>query len=279
MIRSTGQVPGEGVPEPARVVPLGPRGAVHSNGPGPNTERLQQSREPVGREPLPSALDADARRYIFLIQGTEFPAAEAAVFSPDFGVTIFSFSDIGYVTDDDWDEVDPEELLKGIGEATEDSNEDRVKNGYDAVHVKGWATEPQYDVGRKIAFWAIELQTDKGQTNINSIALKLGRYGVMEILLIVPPEIFAGSSANLETMLATHTYDDGHGYAEYQDGDKVAALSLAALVAAAAGAKLGKGGLLALLAVLVVFLKKGWVVIAVVIGGVWTWQRHRKKQA
>ncbi len=222
--------------------------------------------------------DADARRFLFLANGAEFPETEAVVFSPVFGITTFAFSDIGYVTDDDWSEVDPDGLLKGISEGTEESNEARVRNGYPAIHVKGWATEPWYDAERRIAFWALELQTDVGQTIINSIALKLGRYGFMEITLIVLPENVSGSSETLESILATHAYNDGQRYADFQDGDKVATLGLAALVAAVAAAKLGKGGLAALLAVLVVFLKKGWVVIAAILGGSWAWLQRRKKQ-
>jgi uncharacterized membrane-anchored protein len=221
--------------------------------------------------------DADARRYMFITNGTEFPEAEAVVFSPVFGTTMLEFAKIGYVTDDDWGELDPKVILESLNESVEDSNEERVRNGYGALHVKGWVTAPRYDAERRIAFWAIELQMDTGETIINSSALKLGRYGFMGITLIVEPERFAGSSANLETMLATHAFNQGHSYAEYQEGDQVAALSLAALVASAAGAKVGKGGLLALLAVLFVFLKKSWVVIAVAVGAVLAWLRRQNE--
>ena len=223
--------------------------------------------------------DADARRFLFLTNGTEFPETEAVVFSPAFGITTFAFADIGFVRDGDWSELDPDGLLERISEGVEESNEERVRNGYPALHVKGWATEPWYDAERRIAFWALELQTDAGLTVVNSTALKMGRYGFMQITLIVPPESVAGSSETLETILATHAYDDGQRYVDFQDGDKVATLGLAALVAAVAAAKLGKGGLAALLAVLFVFLKKGWVVIVAVLAGASAWLKRRKKQA
>ncbi|MBK8197809.1 MAG: DUF2167 domain-containing protein [Acidobacteria bacterium] len=68
-------------------------------------------------------------------------------------------------------------------------------------------------------------------------------------------------------VLATAAFNAGQTYSDFQEGDKTAGYGVAALIAGGAGvAVLKKTGLLA---ILLVFLKKAWILIPIVFGGLW----------
>jgi uncharacterized membrane-anchored protein len=63
-------------------------------------------------------------------------------------------------------------------------------------------------------------------------------------------------------LLADYSFQSGHRYAEYRQGDKVAQYGLAALIAGGAAVGAAKLGLFAWLAV---FFKKAWKLIVVAV--------------
>lgn len=210
----------------------------------------------------------DAERILFLMNAREFPKTEAVLYDDESGVFVtFEFVDEGYVKDEDWTDVDPAAFLKSIREGTEAGNEERAKYGIAPMHVRGWLREPTYDADGGIVSWAIEFDDGDGVT-VNATALKLSRYGYEELTWVGSGEQYGQLGGLLDTALADHAFNEGHRYADYQDGDKVAAYGLAALVAAVAGAKLGKGIIATILAFGLVFLKKGWIVIVLALGGI-----------
>lgn len=212
---------------------------------------------------------ADAERMLFLMNGREFPRTEAVLYDDESDVFVtYEFVDDGYVKDEDWTDVDPAAFLESISESTEAGNEDRAKYGIAAMHVRGWLNEPTYNAGSNTVTWAIEID-DGDSVTVNATALKLSRYGYEEFTWVGSAERYQQLGSLLDTALADHAFNEGHRYADFADGDKVAAYGLAALVATVAGAKLGKGIIATILAFAVVFLKKGWIVIVVALGGVW----------
>src|SRR5262249_21686589 len=51
---------------------------------------------------------------------------------------IFTFSDVGYVKDDEKDKLDASALLDNIKEGTKNANQERRKQGYETIQVVGW---------------------------------------------------------------------------------------------------------------------------------------------
>lgn len=213
-------------------------------------------------------LGGEAERLLFLMNGREFPLTEAVLVDHESNVFVtFEFFDEGFVSDEDWSDVDPAAFLDSIREGTEAGNEERVKYGISPMHVRGWLREPSYDEATNTVSWAIEF--DEGDdVTVNATALKLSRHGYEELTWVGSSEQYAELGSFLNTALADHAFDEGHRYADFQEGDKVATYGIAALVAAAVGAKLGKGIIATIIAFALVFLKKGWIVIVVALGGI-----------
>lgn len=214
-------------------------------------------------------LGADAQRYSWLISGIEFPATEA-VLSRESGDSdvYYEWRDEGYVSDSDWSDVDGDELLKQYRDATEASNEERVANGFKPMHVTGWLEPPHYDAATKTVTYALEL-ADDGSSWANAVALRLGRAGYTELTWVGPIEQFKNASGRpelLDQALTSHAFEEGYRYADFKEGDKVAAYGIAGLVATALGVKFSKGIIAAVIAF--VIAGKKVIIPLVVVAGV-----------
>lgn len=238
----------------------------------PGSYKLETSNSAVAFDTGRSLLvGPDAERLLFLMNAVQFPNTEAVLYDDESGVMVtFEFFEEGYVEDGDWTDVEASKLLDDIRAGTRDANREREKYGLGTMEVTGWAEEPNYDAETNTVRWAIEFAEGEG-TTINATALSLSRSGYEQLTWVGSREQYAQLSGLLTTALDNHAFDEGHRYADFKDGDKVAAYGVAALVAAATGAKLGKGVIAAIIAVAVVFLKKGWIVILLALGGIGAW--------
>jgi uncharacterized membrane-anchored protein len=177
---------------------------------------------------------------------------------------MFEFADIGYVKDDDKDKLDADKMLAGFKEGTAEQNKQRVAMGRPPLEIVGWEQPPHYDETTHNLTWAIRC-TSEGRQILNYNTRRLGRLGVMEVVLICEPDQLQGTLPTFTSLLAGYSFQTGNNYAEYRKGDKVAKYGLAALVlggAAVGAAKLG------LLAWLLPFLKKGWILIVAAFAGI-----------
>jgi uncharacterized membrane-anchored protein len=163
-------------------------------------------------------------------------------------LVILEWDPMGYVKDDEKDEIDADALLENIREATEEGNKERKKMGSSALHVVGWSQPPYYDQATHNLTWALLGEDDEGARFVNHNVRVLGRTGVMSITLIDSPERIAASRPQVDGLLTAFAYKQGKTYAEWVPGDKVAEYGLTALVAAGAGAAAVKLGFFAFLA-------------------------------
>ncbi|WP_119462885.1 DUF2167 domain-containing protein [Rhodospirillaceae bacterium SYSU D60014] len=212
----------------------------------------------------------DAQRYEFLVNGVEFPETEAVITNADDSErVVFEYIEAGYVTDDDWSDLDADALLEEIQAGTEEGNKQRQANGITSLTVIGWLKRPRFDAERKIAFWALKVKEGEDEL-INAIAIRLSRHGYHKVIWVGDAERYEGTPRILQAALNGHAYEAGYRYADYVDGDALAGFGVASLVAASAGgSKVGKGVLAAILAAVVLFAKKAWFLVFVAIGGVW----------
>ena len=58
---------------------------------------------------------------------------------------MLTFEPMGYVNDDDAEEIDYGWLLTDMKEATRDQSAERVRAGYGPVELIGWAEQPHYE--------------------------------------------------------------------------------------------------------------------------------------
>jgi uncharacterized membrane-anchored protein len=211
----------------------------------------------------PDSLD----RFYELTQNSRSGQEVGVLMSPSDWMLFFDFDPVGYVKDDDKDQLDPQKLMSAMTEGEEESNAARQERGWEAIKVAGWATQPHYDEKTNHLKWAINLTSSADNHQevwINESIRLLGRSGVMKATLVADAPLFKQAEAEAEALLAgSFDYVSGEKYTEFKPGDRIAEYGLAALVVGGAGAMAAKAGLFAKLAS---FLGKAWklVVFAVV---------------
>jgi uncharacterized membrane-anchored protein len=184
------------------------------------------------------------------------------------------FDEIGYVKDADANEIDYAELLTTMQQETRDGNAIRLANGYDAIQLIGWASNPYYDHDKKILHWAKELSFgDMEEHTLNYNIRILGRKGVLMLNAIANMEDLPTVKANIPLITSSVNFEQGHSYFDFDPNvDEVAAWTLSGLVA---GKMLTKIGFFA-------GLLKFWKVIAVAIaaggGALLKWFKGRREE-
>ncbi len=177
---------------------------------------------------------------------------------------IFQFSEVGYVKDDDKDNLNADKLLASIKRGTAEANKERERAGRPPIEVVGWEFPPKYDPTTHNLEWAIRGSIE-GRPLLNYNTRLLGRKGVMEVVLVVNPDRLNETLPSFRSLLAGYSFQTGETYAEYRAGDKVAKYGLGALVLGGAAVGAAKLGLFAWLAV---FLKKGWKLLVIAVAAV-----------
>ena len=173
---------------------------------------------------------------------------------------VFEWQPVGYVKDDEKDDIDAAAILKNIQEATEEGNAWRRENNIPELHVTGWAEPPRYDETTHNLVWATLAESADGSKSSNYNMRLLGRRGFMSVTLVESAEGLAAAKPEAHRAIAGFAFKQGGSYAEFKSGDKVAEYGLTALVAAGAGAAAVKLGLFGVLAKL--FAKAGKAIVA-----------------
>ncbi len=184
---------------------------------------------------------------------------------------IITYDEMGYVKDDDADDINYDELLEEMQTDAAAANEERVKEGYESIAIVGWAAKPYYDSEKKVLHWAKEIKFGESEgTTLNYNVRILGRKGVIVLNAVASMMELPDVQQNIEPVLASFSYTDGNKYADFNpEMDEVAAWTIGGLVA---GKVLAKAGIFAL-------LLKNIKLIALAIGGLATgiWRWYKKK--
>ncbi|MDD2799075.1 MAG: DUF2167 domain-containing protein [Bacteroidales bacterium] len=207
------------------------------------------------------------------ILGLLVPANRSVMDSNGWVFTI-SFDEMGYVKDDDADDIDYDELLKEQQKETNDENPERIKEGYDPIDLVGWASMPFYDKDKKILHWAKELKFGEDSIHTLNYNLRiLGRKGVFVLNAVASMDELSEVKSNINNVIDCVEFDKGHSYFDFDPKiDNVAAWTIGGLVA---GKLLAKAGLF-------VLLLKFWKLIAVAVagfgGGIWKYFKKKKAE-
>jgi uncharacterized membrane-anchored protein len=169
------------------------------------------------------------------------------------------YDEIGYVKDDDADDINYEELLAEMQKETNEVNAERTRMGYPAISLLGWASAPYYDKERKILHWAKEVKFGDAEVNtLNYNVRILGRKGVLVLNAIASMPQLDMVKKDLPRVMDIVKFSDGNQYKDFNpDIDNVAAWTIGGLVA---GKVLAKVGFFAL-------ILKFWKIIAVAVAG------------
>lgn len=170
---------------------------------------------------------------------------------------VFEYNEVGYVKDDDKDDIDADAILDSIKEGTKAANEERKEMGADPIEIVGWFEKPHYDSNSHNLVWAIEGKSNQDGL-VNYDVRLLGRRGYVSATLVTDPQALSTDLPHVQALLGGFSFNEGNRYAEWKAGDKVAEYGLTALVAGGAGAAAMKLGLFAQLGKL---LAKGWKLV------------------
>lgn len=227
-------------------------------------------------------LDQEQSRYVLSdlwgnpednsIIGMLFPTNIGVLDEHSWGFTI-SYDGMGYVKDDDANNINYEDLLESSKKDIQTENEERQNNGYGSIELIGWASTPYYDSNKKVLHWAKEIKFDGDSLNTLNYNLRvLGREGIYLINAVASMDELPEVNKSLDQLLASVKFDEGYKYEDYTDGDQIASWTVGGLVA---GKILAKTGFFAA-------ILKFWKVIAIgAVGGfsfLWKKIRGRKEE-
>ncbi len=153
--------------------------------------------------------------------------------SEDSWAVVIKYNDAGHVSDDDAASTDFSALLSDMQKQTEDANPERQKNGYEPVHLVGWAEPPHYDSHSKVAYWALQLKF--GNETIDTLNYRirvLGREGVLELNVVDSIDHLSRIRTLTPALLTMASFNSGKTYADYNSGtDHTAEYGIAGLIA------------------------------------------------
>ncbi|MBT33898.1 MAG: hypothetical protein CMO01_29905 [Thalassobius sp.] len=185
-----------------------------------------------------------------------------------------SYDEVGYIEDDDAEDIDYDELLEEQQTEIKAANPEREKQGYQAIELVGWASDPFYDKNKKILHWAKELNFKGDSLNTLNYNLRvLGRKGMFMINAIASMSEMPEVNASIKPVINSVEFKEGSKYADFDpEIDEVASWTIGGLVAGKVLAKVG------FFAVLAKFWKLILVGIASVGGGLWKMITGKKEE-
>ena len=195
------------------------------------------------------------------------------VLADDGWAFVISYEDMGYVKDDDANDIDYDDLLNEMKKETDEANPERIKLGYRKISLVGWASKPFYDKELKTLHWAQEMKFGDMETNTLNYNLRiLGRNGVLNLNAVSTMNELSDVKSNINKIIKCVEYKDGDKYSDFNpEIDNVAAWTIGGLVA---GKVLTKVGFFALL---LKFWKLILLGIASASGVIWRFLSGRKK--
>lgn len=204
--------------------------------------------------------------------GMLVPAGSAASIA-DYAFVV-EYQEVGYVKDDDADDINYNDLLKQLQEESAEANDERREAGIPAMSLVGWAAAPYYDKTKNVLHWAKEFRVDGYDENtLNYDVRVLGRKGVLVLQAVSGVTQLDSVKQNINPLLNAVVFADGSKYADFDSKtDNVAAWTIGGLVAGKVLAKVG------FFAVIMKFLK--FIVLGVVALGsaVWKYFKGRRKE-
>ncbi|HWO27146.1 MAG TPA: DUF2167 domain-containing protein [Kofleriaceae bacterium] len=192
-------------------------------------------------------------------------------------VLVIEHEPIGYVSDADAGELEPESLLASFREGTAQQNARRRELGLAELVIDGWSEPPRYDRAKHQLLWSIRGHTAQGP-GINSFTRVLGRGGYLSLSLVDEPETIEQSKQEAAAIIDATRFLPGAQYEDYREGDKSSGMGLRMLVLGGAGVAVAKAAKTGILVAILLALKKFFVVIGLGVASLCKWLLHRRSR-
>ncbi len=160
-------------------------------------------------------------------------------FADESWAAIITYEGDGHVADDDAKAINYTDLMKEMQEGVVEENKERKAAGYGTITLVGWAQEPKYDATEHKLYWAKHLKFGAEPDTLNYSIRALGREGVLQVNVIGGMNQLKDIDAKAPAMLSMVSFTEGNRYADYKEGDKLAAYGIAGLIAGGVAAKAG----------------------------------------
>ncbi len=199
-----------------------------------------------------------------MIYPTRIPLSDSSSY-----FVVLTYEESGFIKDEDADSIDYDKMFREIKEDEPQRNEERRKQGYPAIEMKGWAQKPRYDKEAHKLHWAKQLHFEGEQSDTLNYDIRvLGRQGVLNLNAVTDISNLRAVDSAVPAIMKMVDFRTGQTYAEYKPGvDKVAAYGIAGLVAG--GVLVKTGFFKALLASLLVFKKAIGIAIFGGLAAIW----------
>lgn len=157
---------------------------------------------------------------------------------------VFEFDGVGYVKDDEKDNLDADKILEQLKEGQLQANKRLAERGMQTLTVTGWQKPPFYNPQTHNLEWAIRLRSGVGGETINYKTKILGRRGVMDVVLVCSEAQLSTVVPEYQKLLTGFTYNKEDSYASFKSGDKIAQYGLTGLIVGGGLLLAAKSGLL-----------------------------------
>jgi uncharacterized membrane-anchored protein len=213
--------------------------------------------------------DADTQKMQEKIEGSASKKEIGSLFPADVKqrwYVLFEYDDSGFIKDDEKKTIDADAILASYTKGTEENNKKR--SAENQLFVTGWDVKPFYEEKTHNLSWSMLAKDAQGNVLVNYNVRTLTRHGYISAVLVSDPaHLQEDKKALTELILPNLTIKDGQKYENFDaTKDKVSKLGLSALIMGGVGLAVAKK--VGLIAVILLFIKKAWIVIAaLVLGG------------
>lgn len=212
-------------------------------------------------------LDADQANYLFSeywgnpydpdMLGALIPSDNEMFYQVNVAYSI-SFTDCGYISDDDASTIDYDDLLASLKESNAEFNKERDPE--QQLTLIGWAATPKYIQASHTLIWGRTYKNYADDDVVNYDIRLLGRYGTLSVNAVISPEDLPEVQEKEDMIINSFEFNNGYKYTDYDpDTDISSDLTIGSLVA---GTILAKTGILAKIGAI---LLKSWKLILVAI--------------
>lgn len=186
---------------------------------------------------------------------------------------VIEAEDVGYVDDDDANDIDASDMLDEFKKGTIEQNKLRKEKGVPELFVDRWSEPPRYERAQHHLVWGLAVHDSDGPA-VNFFTRLLGREGYLSVDLIDDPGKIESSKGQALSVLTAVHFAAGSRYEDHASSDKSSGMGLKALMLGGAGLLIAKKT--GLLVVILLGLKKGLIVVVAAIGGFFKWLFRRK---
>lgn len=211
-----------------------------------------------------------------LVNAEETCTTDAVLFPPQ-DVAIHSIyylppEEIGYVDMEEWTEDAKAQIDEIWQSYVEGAKAQSERIGFQITPLK-WVLYPTLNQATKVMTYGILLDFG-GEEVINLHTIKFTRSGYVEMNVVTDNALLADLSSSFDDVAtyASNSYapQEGFRYADFKDGDKIAAVGALGVLASVMGVEYTKKGTLAAVgAAILLFAKKFWFLLLAIPAAIW----------